>query len=373
MPDFLGKLQIPSNVNLVNTASNIASSLIGESNEYQGPNGNITAGIDIGTNKVADTLMKIPGLQAYGAALKGVGVLGKGINKLGGGTDGMTKADAILGSSLFSWNVGAINGFLGKKSETIEKDQETFSTIGSSYSGESMRMDDALSKSNKKYGLLSSKARNKANNFIRQAGRNQNYMQDIAQNTNMNNEMLANQTNIAGFAAGQEQSGGMDINSIRAAKQGTKIDLAKMSSIKNINRAIRLAKTGIQIEREFVINWDKFDSIPEFKNGGQMNVIPEGALHAHKHNIDLDNITKKGIPVVVEEEGGELNQQAEIERNEIIFSKSVTEALEKLYKEYYDSDTSNSRKNELAIEAGKLLSDEIINNTDDRTNLIETV
>jgi hypothetical protein len=29
-----------------------------------------------------------------------------------------------------------------------------------------------------------------------------------------------------------------------------------------------------------------------------MNVIPEGALHARKHSLDLDNITKKGIPVI---------------------------------------------------------------------------
>jgi hypothetical protein len=37
------------------------------------------------------------------------------------------------------------------------------------------------------------------------------------------------------------------------------------------------------------------------KQGGQMNVIPEGALHARKNNMDLakeGEITHKGIPVV---------------------------------------------------------------------------
>jgi len=35
-----------------------------------------------------------------------------------------------------------------------------------------------------------------------------------------------------------------------------------------------------------------------FQAGGEMNLIPEGALHARKNNMDIDNITKKGIPVV---------------------------------------------------------------------------
>ena len=44
-------------------------------------------------------------------------------------------------------------------------------------------------------------------------------------------------------------------------------------------------------------------SIPEFQNGGSINVIPDGALHARKHNMDVDGITKKGIPVVSEKDG----------------------------------------------------------------------
>jgi hypothetical protein len=37
------------------------------------------------------------------------------------------------------------------------------------------------------------------------------------------------------------------------------------------------------------------------KEGGQMNVIPEGALHARKNNMELaeeGEVTHKGIPVV---------------------------------------------------------------------------
>jgi hypothetical protein len=47
---------------------------------------------------------------------KGVGnVLGS----LGGGTDGMTDVDSVLGSSFFNWNIGALNGFGGAKTHKL--------------------------------------------------------------------------------------------------------------------------------------------------------------------------------------------------------------------------------------------------------------
>lgn len=102
----------------------------------------------------------------------------------------------------------------------------------------------------------------------------------------------------------------------------------------------------------------------------QKNIIPEGALHAHKHHMEnADNLTKKGIPVVDNE--GE--QQAEIEKNEIIFTLEVTKKLEELYSKYYDYEYSQKEKDEVAIEAGKLLVEEILFNTDDRTGLINTL
>ena len=48
-----------------------------------------------------------------------------------------------------------------------------------------------------------------------------------------------------------------------------------------------------------------------------------------------ETITKKGIPVIMEEEGGKITQQAEIEREEIIFNLSLTKQLEELLKNYY--------------------------------------
>lgn len=109
-----------------------------------------------------------------------------------------------------------------------------------------------------------------------------------------------------------------------------------------------------------------------FKQGGQMNVIPEGALHARKNNMELakeGEVTHKGIPVV--DNQGE--QQAEIERNEIIFTKETTDKIEGYYKKFKDDSTSTSEKDQLAIKCGKFLVDQILNNTDDKTGLIEEV
>ena len=107
-----------------------------------------------------------------------------------------------------------------------------------------------------------------------------------------------------------------------------------------------------------------------FKQGGQMSVIPEGALHARKNNMEGagEDFTAKGIPVV--DNKGE--QQAEIERDEIIFRKQVTEKMEQLYKKY-NSEESPSKKDEIAIEMGKIITCEITKHTDDKTGLIDKI
>lgn len=110
------------------------------------------------------------------------------------------------------------------------------------------------------------------------------------------------------------------------------------------------------------------DEVRAFKEGGKvnsrdMNVIPEGALHARLNHMDSKDFTKKGIPVVAKD-GDKLEQTAEIERNEIIFNLSVTNKLEELMKD-------GSAK--AALEAGKLLAEEILHNTIDNTGLIKEV
>ena len=135
------------------------------------------------------------------------------------------------------------------------------------------------------------------------------------------------------------------------------------------------------------------EEVPKFENGGTLkNVIPDGALHARKHNLGGDIaefITDKGIPVITiaeagEEivnddgkkilaEGGEITQHAEIERDEIIFSKPTTDQLEEYFKQYSESD-SDEEKNRILLECGRFLASEILENTIDNTGIInETV
>lgn len=125
--------------------------------------------------------------------------------------------------------------------------------------------------------------------------------------------------------------------------------------------------TFIEISTETSIELVDPTSIPEFQNGGSINVIPDGALHARKHNMDLDGITRKGIPVVSEKDG-EIEQQAEIEKEEIIFRLEVTQKLEELEKKFYSDESTQEEKDECALEAGKLLVNEILYNTQDNTN-----
>lgn len=114
------------------------------------------------------------------------------------------------------------------------------------------------------------------------------------------------------------------------------------------------------------------EEVDSFKQGGQMNVIPEGALHARKNNMELaeeGEITHKGIPVV-SEENGQITQHAEVEKEEWTMTKELTDDVEKWYKAFYAEDASEKDKEELAIKCGKRIVEELLHNTDDRTNLI---
>ena len=135
----------------------------------------------------------------------------------------------------------------------------------------------------------------------------------------------------------------------------------------------------LEWEPKVELNWDlpvfkeggktEEYNIPEIKETTQKNVIPEGALHKNKHHMEhAEGLTKKGIPVI-DDEG---KQQAEIEHSEIIFTLEVTKKLEEYYKTFYAKESSNKEKEQAAIDAGKLLVYQILENTEDRTGLIES-
>lgn len=105
------------------------------------------------------------------------------------------------------------------------------------------------------------------------------------------------------------------------------------------------------------------------------NVIPEGAFHSRKNNIHEDyaeHVTKKGIPVITKDEEGKITQHAEVERNEIIFHKEATDTIESLHEKYKKAETQKL-KDEIMIECGKYVAEQILVNTDDRTGIIKTI
>ena len=112
--------------------------------------------------------------------------------------------------------------------------------------------------------------------------------------------------------------------------------------------------------------------VNSLKQGGQMNIIPEGSLHARKNNMELakeGEVTHKGIPVI-DNDG---QQIAEVEKEEWTITKDFTEDVEKWYKEYFSDDLTSAQKDELAIKCGKRICKELLHNTDDRANLIESM
>lgn len=113
-------------------------------------------------------------------------------------------------------------------------------------------------------------------------------------------------------------------------------------------------------------------NVQSFKSGGKIekeNIIPTGALHKNLHHIDdigID-ITKKGIPVVTMDEGGEFKEQiAEVEAAEWTLSLDVTKQIEEYWQNYKESGDDN-----IAIECGKYLVDQIFNNTRDDDKVIK--
>lgn len=513
----------------IGAASDLVGSFMPQKTEYDGAKGDITQTMDSVYDGISDAAMSFgPVGMLVGGIMKGGSLLSKGVNALGGGTDGMTSTDAILGSSFLSLTpLGLVNGFGGKKADTITKDNEAFAQVGSSYTGSESSVNDALQKSGKKYGLFSSGARKRANQEIAEAKRQQNIISDISQDIQDRTAIRTAMAAINGNRRGFRMQGGYDQAAIRIGRQGMPIELLnkarsilkaqKGSKLDPVNAYKNLApkdweiipdsgkpsyqewvkdfnpdfispdydletaydnlpyeqlqrhkfavnqktrkdqdyylkyhddngyypfhlgsvaplqgtedyiflkkgkedtnpevhwetdtyyngENGLKDTHDLIYEKDRYYyrkkkskqgtpqhknggsiielisettislvdplNVPEFQNGGSINVIPDGALHARKHNMNLDGITEKGIPVVSEKDNGKIEQQAEIEKEEVIFRLEVTQKLEELEKKYYSEEASQKEKDEYALEAGKLITEELLHNTKDNAGLL---
>ena len=507
-------LKSPQGLNLMSSGVDILNNtLFSNKDSYDTKYGGWTQAGDQLTNQATNIVSSIN--PALGLALKGANFLGNTLGKLGGSTDGMTKADAILNTGMGNFLTLGLNGFFGKRTRDFAVDNQTRERAGNSYTGSYNDIDEAASLANKKYGLVSGKARRKAEGKINYADSIQDTITGITDNAYERQLITSNMSQLNNLRYNTNQNGGIDQRYMRAARLGTKLQRIKKLNIQShklggqiqgaidlnewqpvITEAVEQFESGGELEWTPIITLQEggktekvdgitgaapkitfqswYDTVPkdrlsnnydlkkafevlpfeeleawrkssdedlrigknhlrsiyqlpngdyeflklgneqsnpevhfetdtyhsgenglkdshdlvfekdryfyrrkpkQFKNGGkpepidapeieetnQKNIIPEGALHARKHNMEnADNLTKKGIPVIDNE--GE--QQAEIEKNEIIFTLEVTKKLEELMKKGSD---------DAAIEAGKLLVKEILFNTDDRTGLIGTL
>lgn len=166
---------------------------------------------------------------------------------------------------------------------------------------------------------------------------------------------------------------------------------ARMNSVNNviernqialsggINTSLLAAKRGGKLERlnKFVTKAQYGAKLKKVEVSEEPSLLPEGELHKNKHDdFDLP-VTKKGIPVITVENGAEVStiidlqenkddiqQHAEIERSEVIFSKELTDYIEDARKKWHDGDDS------VLLEVGKRVTKELLQNTQDNTGLI---
>ncbi len=354
---YTKKANLNKGFGIAGSIADVAGSLIPKTEQSA-----LTEGLNQGYDAAANAAMAIPGVGTIiGGAMKVGGMLSDGLTALGVGTDQMTTADKILDSKFLKLTpLGLVNAIGAKKADTITKDNEAFEQVGSSYGGTQATVDDALTKSGKKYGLLSGKARNKANQQIHNAQMQQSKMSNIADEAQM--AFTASNNPLIGLDTQLQLNGGYQQSTVRAGKSGLKMDREFAKRVIKLSNGKKSKAKKIQEEV-------RMEEVAGFKNGGAVNVIPDGALHAHKHHLEdvdgkFEEVTTKGIPVITEEKGGDIKQHAEVEREEIIFNLDVTKQLEKLMQDGSD---------EAAIEAGKLLVHEILENTVDNTGLLKTV
>lgn len=246
-------------------------------------------------------------------------------------------------------------GIMGSDTATAHMSTDAIE-MGSGYTGSMQTLQDAQALGDKR--MLFGKR--KANKFIKVA----NKMNETL--TEMNLERKRMESNYAPqlYATNNQMIYNGYTPGLTLHKHGGAIP--ELDEVRSIMQSLQSKK------QEFTS-----EETQKFQLGGKMNMIVTGALHARKHNLEELNpvlegeITKKGIPVITFDEGGEVKQQlAEVEQSEIILTLDTTKTIENYYKDYKNADTNKEADN-IALECGKFLVDQILKNTDDPDKLIK--
>lgn len=354
-----------------------------------------TLAINAGYDTAADVVSSIS--PTAGGIMKLGAFASDAMTSFGIGTDQATTTDKILDSTVGKMlGVGVVNALGASESDDFAIDTKAMETVGGSLTGAQKTIRKAKEKAGKQIGLFNNKQA--INQEIAQGKKTMDKITGISNEVTDQRAMVDAMGDLMTDAYKTKMAGGIDPRYLRpSAKQGGKLEEEFVPEIiealPEFEKIVPSASQGGSLFSEKINptsgqieEWEpELIDVSSFKPGGriekqldapeieessQKNLIPEGALHKNKHHMEnAEDLTKKGIPVVDDEH----QQQAEIECNEIIFTKEVTTKLEELYHKFYDEGTKQSEKDELAIMAGKLLTKEIMLNTDDRTGLIDTL
>ncbi len=255
------------------------------------------------------------------------------------GTGVQNTLNYVPGVSTLAGATGALFGIDRTSSFGMSDEAEA---MESGYVGtvEDMRAAEKLG--NKRF--LTRKQTNKAQGFVDEATANNQILAQL----NVTNTMRKNSDYYQDLAhQNANRYAGENYLSMRMGREGL-----VLPSVEEVRAILAKKKT------EKLLNGGTI--------GVDTNILPEGSLHARLNHLDevnpeLEDATKKGIPVMAAD-GGEIGEQiAEIERDELILRLEVTKKLEELMQDGSE---------EAMIEAGKLLTEEIIDNTQDNTGQI---
>lgn len=294
---------------------------------------------------IGDALTKvpIPIVQAAGLAYKGISKLAEAT---GGNTNTITKDQAedigiSKGTRLLNNIVGTLHPGAGWFTEKVEEGQKShlIDEMSNAYADTVADIDQAGVLGGGKY-LFGAK---KVANAVQEANRRNELLTEM----NMTNTMRK-QSDYGRDLAQQNMNryAGTNYMDMRMGKKGMKIQ-----SLEEIRE---LLKNRVVKELD----------VQKFAEGGSL--MPAGKLHKELSHINelgeqYEDLTRKGIPVVTLDDGGEIQQVAEVERDEWIWNLEFTQQIEALWKDGSE---------EAMIEAGRLLTEELLRNTDDISGII---
>lgn len=243
-------------------------------------------------------------------------------------------------------------GIWGKDAHTAQQaSQEAMATIGGYGSAQG---DKAAAESLSGSRIVGRKWREKVNKLIDDSNKQLELLDEIGRGTKLSNQndyaQALQSQNMRRYAGNQMMAA--------VGKKGTKLpSLKKIKRVEKVRQRIhdkyieQLSRLSFP-EPDIEIALRQIESnIDKFKEGGKFNMLAKGTYHCRNHHLEVKDsrfaeVTKKGIPVVVEDKNGNIIQTAEIEQNELIFNKEITDKIEALRKDGSD---------EAAIECGKLL------------------